>query len=84
MGRPKKYETEQERQEAHRAAKRAYRRRQAEGTVPVSRAALEGLMAAIAAAAEAFDPVARQVQTGDADSLLRNLALLFRQRADVS
>lgn len=57
-----------------------YRERLAAETVRVSRPAMEELRAAVDAAAAAGDPLARQVKTGTADSLLRNLAHHFRQR----
>lgn len=82
MGRPRKHESDAERRQAHAASQRAYRRRQAEDTVPVDRRALEELVAAIDGAAQAGDPVARRVRTGGADSLLRNLARHFRQVAE--
>jgi len=77
-GRPRKYETGEAAAKAHAEQERARR----EGRVSVSRAAAEELVAAIDAAAAAGDELARDVRTGGIDSLLRNLALAFRRRAE--
>jgi hypothetical protein len=74
MARPRKHPDD-----AARAA--AYRERLAAATVRVDRAAMTALRAAVDAAAAAGDPIARTVKTGTADGLLRNLVLLFEQRA---
>jgi hypothetical protein len=73
MPRPKKYGSEAERSAA-------YRERRESLTKRVDRKAVEALMAAVAAAAAAGDPVARQVKTGSVDALLRNLARFFEAR----
>ena len=81
MARPRKYTTVEQRQQAHAASQRAYRRRLVEETVPVDRKAMEGLLAAGNAAAAAGDPVARRVRTATPDSLFRNLGRHLRERA---
>jgi hypothetical protein len=74
MARPRKH--------ADQTAKAAaYRERLAAETVRVSRSAMEALRAAVDAAAAAGDPLAQKVRAGTADSLLRNLAHHFQQRA---
>ena len=81
MGRPRKYHTEQERRQAAAARQQAYRLRQLAKTAIVDRTALEGLLAAVEAAAAAGDPVARKVRGGSADALLRNLVRWFQERS---
>lgn len=81
MARPRKHQTEEQERQAHAAAQARYRRRLVEGTVPVDRAALEELVAAVEEAAAAGDPIARLVRGGTADALVRNLARWFQQRA---
>jgi hypothetical protein len=76
VARPRKHTSEEERQRAHAASQAGHRRRQA--------AALAELAAAVEAAAEAGDPVARRCRTAPADALLRNLARYFREAADHS
>ena len=81
MARPRVYTTDEERRQAHADSQRAYRRRQVAEKVLVDRQAIEQLLAAVDAAATAGDPLARRVRTATAESLLRNLARHFRERA---
>ena len=81
MGRPRKYASEAEQQRAHAASQRAYRQRQTAESVPVDRAALGELVAAVETAAAAGDPLARRLSPATPDTLLRNLARVFRERA---
>jgi hypothetical protein len=74
MPRPRKYADD-----AARAA--AYRERRESLTKRVDRKAIESLVAAVEAAAQAGDPQARQVKSGNVDVLLRNLALWFERRS---
>ena len=64
--------------EAERSA--AYRERRESLTKRVDRKAVEALVTAVAAAAAAGDPAARQVRAGSVDDLLRNLARWFEAR----
>ncbi len=81
MGRPRKYASEEEKQRAHAESQRAYRQRQTAETLPVDRAALGELVAAVETAAAAGDPLARRISPATPDTLLRNLARVFRERA---
>jgi hypothetical protein len=73
MPRPRKYISAAEQSAA-------YRERRESLTKRVDRKAVEALVAAVAAAAAAGDPVARQVKTGSVDALLWNLAHFFEAR----
>lgn len=69
MARPRKHEDEAAKARAYRASR-----------MTVDREAVIELLAAVEAGAAAGDPMARAVQTGDVDALLRNLARAFRER----
>jgi hypothetical protein len=82
MARPRRYTTDTERRQAHAQSQRSYRRRQDAATLPVDRAALAALVAAVDAAATAGDTVAQRVRTATTDGLLRNLAQPFPPPGD--
>jgi hypothetical protein len=76
-GRPRKYLGPVDAAQAHAQRERARRSR----TLAVERAAVAELLQAVAEAAAAGDAMARRVQSGTPDSLLRNLAHWFRANA---
>ena len=75
MPRPRKHADD-----AARAA--AYRERRESLTKRVDRRAIESLVAAVEAAAQAGDPEAQAVKTRNVDALVRNLARLFASRSE--
>jgi hypothetical protein len=73
-GRPRKHARAEEAAQAHAQRERARRAR----LIAVERTAVESLIEAVEEAAVRGNPMARLVQTGAPESLLRNLAHWFR------
>jgi hypothetical protein len=76
-GRPRKHARPEEAAQAHAQRERARRTRR----MALERGAVETLMQAVEEAAARGDAMARVVQSGTPESLLRNLAHWFRSSA---